>query len=261
MIGPNGLAQFANAQQVSLRSYTNIGFAGDVTVNFANSVDLSAGGFTSDGRRGRHQRAADRLHQRPRRDGSDLRHRHRIAHRQRRPDRFRLGQQDRLGLRFGGGQRVRGIVGQGTGTFDFGALPVTLNAPIFLADTGSNATAFEPDAHHHRRADPEPGRGTALAITPVGGAIGFVGGSIVDNGAVIEAPAGNVSLEAKTGDLDIASGSLVSSAGVAKQFFDVTEYCAGRKHHADGGCGHHQCAVRRDARLLRRARRRVLRAA
>ncbi len=49
VIGPNGLAQFANAQQVALRSYNNIGFAGDVTVNFANSVDLSAGAFTSDG--------------------------------------------------------------------------------------------------------------------------------------------------------------------------------------------------------------------
>ncbi len=49
VIGPNGLAQFANAQQVALRSYGDIGFAGNVTINFANSVDLSAGAFTSDG--------------------------------------------------------------------------------------------------------------------------------------------------------------------------------------------------------------------
>ncbi len=69
-----------------------------------------------------------------------------------------------------------------------------------------------------------PAAGTALSLNSVGGAIGFVGGTLNDNGALIEAPAGNVSLEAKTGDLDINSGSLVSSAGVSKQFFDVIEY-------------------------------------
>ncbi|MEI9915411.1 MAG: filamentous hemagglutinin family protein [Methylovirgula sp.] len=46
------------------------------------------------------------------------------------------------------------------------------------------------------------------------------------NGATLSAPAGNVSLEATAtnGDLNIASGSLVSSQGVAKLFFDVTEF-------------------------------------
>ncbi len=67
-------------------------------------------------------------------------------------------------------------------------------------------------------------QGKALALNPVGGAINFIAGSLNDNGATISAPAGNVSLEATTGDLTLASGSLVSSQGVAKLFFDVTEF-------------------------------------
>ncbi|MDS0863077.1 hypothetical protein NUV25_35835, partial [Burkholderia pseudomultivorans] len=58
----------------------------------------------------------------------------------------------------------------------------------------------------------------------VGGAFNFVGGTLADNGATIMAPAGNVSLEATSGNLTIGSGSTVSSAGVSKQFFDVTQY-------------------------------------
>ncbi|WP_241022114.1 filamentous hemagglutinin N-terminal domain-containing protein, partial [Burkholderia sp. Ac-20353] len=49
VIDPAGLAQFAKAQQVTLRSYGAIGFIGDVNATFGNSVDLSAGTFTSDG--------------------------------------------------------------------------------------------------------------------------------------------------------------------------------------------------------------------
>ncbi|WP_241021975.1 filamentous hemagglutinin N-terminal domain-containing protein, partial [Burkholderia sp. Ac-20353] len=49
VIDPAGLAQFANAQQVTLRSYGAMGFIGDVNATFGNSVDLSAGTFTSDG--------------------------------------------------------------------------------------------------------------------------------------------------------------------------------------------------------------------
>ncbi len=64
---------------------------------------------------------------------------------------------------------------------------------------------------------------------------------------MIEAPAGNVSLEAKTGDLDINSGSLISSAGISKQFFDRHRICSGRRDHADCGCRHHRiyCRARR----------------
>src|SRR6201999_3077488 len=66
--------------------------------------------------------------------------------------------------------------------------------------------------------------GTALTSAAVGGAISFIGGTLNDKGAQISAPAGNVNLEATTGDLTIAAGSLISSAGLAKQFFDITAY-------------------------------------
>ncbi|MBN3793333.1 hypothetical protein, partial [Burkholderia sp. Ac-20353] len=66
--------------------------------------------------------------------------------------------------------------------------------------------------------------GTALTKTPVGGAFSFVGGTLADNGATLAAPAGNLSLEATSGNLTIGSGATVSSAGVSKQFFDVTRY-------------------------------------
>ena len=112
-----------------------------------------------------------------------------------------------------------GIVGQGTGTFDFGALPVTLNAPVYLADTSSASTVKTTGALTLNGAS-----GTALATTPVGGAWHFLGGTIADNGATIAAPAGNVSLEATRGNLTIGSGSTVSAAGVSKQFFDLVQY-------------------------------------
>ncbi len=219
VIGPNGLAQFANARQVALRSYNDIGFVGDVTVNFANSVDLSAGAFTSDG-------------------GAVVLNAPRIAFTN---DLGAPVPASVIGtgsltanageIDFGAGSKTvsgfgsvvanasAGIVGQGTGTFDFGALPVMLNAPVFFADTSSNAiikTSGELDLN--------PVAGVMLALSPVGGAISFIGGTLKDNGATIEAPAGNVSLEATSGDLTIASGALVSSAGVSKQFFDVAVY-------------------------------------
>ncbi len=112
-----------------------------------------------------------------------------------------------------------GFVGQNTGSFDMGAANVTLAAPVYLADTSSETSLTTTGTLTLNSA-----AGTALALTPVGGAISFVAGRLNDNGASIQAPAGNVSLEATSGDLDINSGSLVSSAGVSKQFFDITAY-------------------------------------
>ena len=112
-----------------------------------------------------------------------------------------------------------GLVGQNSGSFDLGSANVTLAAPIYLADTSSQTSLTTTGV-----LDLNSNQGTPLALSPVGGAISFIAGSLNDNGAAIEAPAGNVSLEATTGDLNIVSGSLVSSQGVARLFFDVTEY-------------------------------------
>ncbi|VWD50788.1 filamentous hemagglutinin outer membrane protein [Burkholderia lata] len=219
VIDPAGLAQLTNADLVTLRSYGAMGFVGDVNATFGKSVDLSAGTFTSDGghvtlngqqiaftnETGAPSSAAAA--------GSGT-----LTVNAKEID-FGTGAKTLNGFSSANMSASGGIVGQGTGTFDFGALPVTLDAPVYLADTSSASTVKTTGALTLNGA-----AGTALKKMPVGGAWHFVGGTLADNGATIAAPAGNVSLEATTGNLTIGSGSTVSSAGVSKQFFDVTQY-------------------------------------
>ncbi len=94
-----------------------------------------------------------------------------------------------------------GLVGQNSGSFDLGSANVTLAAPIYLADTSSETSLTTTGTLNLNS-----NQGTALALNPVGGAISFIAGTLNDNGATIEAPAGNVSLEATTGDLTLVSG-------------------------------------------------------
>ncbi|MGY4208612.1 filamentous hemagglutinin family protein [Burkholderia sp. PvR073] len=219
VIDPAGLAQFGNAQQVTLRSYGAIGFVGDVNATFGNSVDLSAGTFKSDG--GHVTLNAQQIaftNETGAPNGTVTPGSGTLTVNAKEID---FGSGTKLASGFGSASMTAtgGIVGQGTGTFDFGALPVTLNAPVYLADTSSASTVKTTGALTLNGAS-----GTALARTPVGGAWHFVGGTIADNGATIAAPAGNVSLEATSGNLTLGSGSTVSAAGVSKQFFDIVRY-------------------------------------
>lgn len=219
VVGATQLAQLANAKDVILRSAGAINFDGNVDATFGNEVDLSAGSFVSDG-------------------GAVTLNAKQVAFTNEtgapvpvgaagsgmltvNADEIDFGAGDKTVSGFGSASfnASGGIVGQGTGTFDFGALPVTLNAPIYMADTGSAQTIQTTSTLNLNSA-----AGTAFALAPVGGALSFIGGTLNDNGATIEAPAGNVSLEAKTGNLTVDSGSLISSAGVSKQFFDQTEF-------------------------------------
>ncbi|KDB08115.1 filamentous hemagglutinin family outer membrane protein [Burkholderia sp. lig30] len=219
VIDPAGLAQLANAQQVTLRSYGAIGFVGDVNATFGNSVDLSAGTFTSDG--GHVTLNAPQIaftNETGAPNGAATPGSGTLSVNAGEID-FGTGSKTLSGFGSVSMSASGGVVGQGTGTFDFGALPVTLSAPVFLADTSSASTVKTTGVLALNGAS-----GTALMKVPVGGAWRFVGGTIADNGATISAPAGNVSLEATSGNLTIGSGSTVSAAGVSKQFFDVTEY-------------------------------------
>ncbi len=219
VIGPNGLAQFANANQVSLRSYNNIGFIGNVTVDFGNAVDLSAGGFTSDGGTvvlKASQIAFTNELNAPMPNsvagtGSLIVNAGEID--------FGAGNKTVSGFGSIVANAAGGIVGQGSGTFDFGAAPVVLNAPVYLVETNASQTIETTGA-----LTLNAGPGTALSRFALGGTLSFIGGSIDDNGAVIEAPAGSVSLEAKTGNLTVGSGALISAAGLAIPFFDIVEY-------------------------------------
>ncbi|WP_175872227.1 filamentous haemagglutinin family protein [Burkholderia sp. BCC0397] len=219
VVDPAGLAQFANAQQVTLRSYGAIGFVGDVNATFGNGVDLSAGTFTSDG--GHVTLNAQQVaftNEMGAAPGTTTAGNGTLTVNAKEID-FGTGTKAASGFGSAVMNATGGIVGQGTGTFDFGALPVTLNAPVYLADTSSAATVKTTGALTLNGAS-----GTALKRDVVGGAWTFIGGTVVDNGATISAPAGNVTLEATTGNLTIGGGSTVSAAGVSKQFFDVTRY-------------------------------------
>ncbi|WP_396332882.1 filamentous haemagglutinin family protein [Burkholderia anthina] len=219
VIDPAGLAQFANAQQVTLRSYGAIGFIGDVNATFGNSVDLSAGTFTSDG--GHVTLNAPQIaftNEAGAPNATSTSGNGTLTVNAKEID-FGTGTKTLSGFGSASLTATGGIVGQGTGTFDFGALPVTLAAPVYLADTSSASTVTTSGTLTLNGTT-----GTALTKTPVGGAWSFIGGTLADNGATIIAPAGNVSLEATSGNLTIGSGSTVSSAGVSKQFFDVTQY-------------------------------------
>ncbi len=219
VIDQAGLAQLANADLVSLRSYGAMGFVGDVSATFGKSIDLSAGTFTSDGGRvtlNGQQIAFTNETGAP--NGTVVPGSGMLTVNANEID-FGTGTKTLSGFSSATLTATGGIVGQGTGTFDFGALPVTLNAPVYLADTSSASTVKTTGALTLNGA-----AGTALTKTPVGGAWKFVGGTLADNGATIAAPAGNVSLEATTGNLTIGNGSTVSAAGVSKQFFDVTQY-------------------------------------
>ncbi|MBN3789239.1 filamentous haemagglutinin family protein [Burkholderia sp. Ac-20353] len=222
VIDPAGLAQFANAQQVTLRSYGAIGFIGDVNAMFGNSVDLSAGTFTSDG--GHVTLNAPQIaftNETGASNATAVPGNGTLTVNAKEID-FGTGTKTVSGFGSVSMTATSGIVGQNTGTFDFGALPVTLAAPVYLADTSSASTVKTTGALTLNGAT-----GTALTKTPVGGAFSFVGGTLADNGATLAAPAGNLSLEATSGNLTIGSGSTVSAAGVSKQFFDVTKYAPG----------------------------------
>lgn len=214
-----GLAQFANAQQVTLHSYGAIGFVGDVNATFGNSVDLSAGTLTSDG--GHVTLNAQQVaftNEMGATPGTATTGNGTLTVNAKEID-FGTGTKAASGFGSAVMNATGGIVGQGTGTFDFGALPVTLDAPVYLADTSSAATVKTTGALMLNGA-----AGTALTRDAVGGAWIFTGGTVADNGATISAPAGNVTLEATNGNLTIGGGSTLSSAGVSKQFFDVTRY-------------------------------------
>jgi filamentous hemagglutinin family protein len=223
VVGASQIAQLAQAQEVILRSAGAMNFDGTVDATFGNQVDLSAGSFSSDG--GAVTITAPQV-EFTNEMGAPL------------PDNTTTGTGTLTvnagEIDFGTGSKTldgfssvtfnatSGIVGQGTGIFDFGALPVTLNAPVYLADTAADATIKTTGVLNLNAT-----AGAALALQPLGGVLTFVGGTLNDNGATIEAPAGNVNLEATSGDLTIAPGSVVSSAGVALPFFDITEYAPG----------------------------------
>ncbi|WP_229744056.1 filamentous haemagglutinin family protein [Aliidongia dinghuensis] len=228
VIGAATLAQFATASQVILRSYGAIDFEGGIAIDVPNRLTLSAGAFTS-GAAGHAGNVS--IHAGVLTLSNDL-----SAPAPAAPvagasgltltaDEIDFGTvgQGAGTAAFSGFGTVKataanGIVGQGAGTFDFGALPVTLTAPVIVAGAGGNATLKTTGALVLNAA---PAAGATSAAGAFGGAITLIGGAVADN-TLIQVPAGNVTLDATTGDLAVNAN--VDVSGFAKQFFDTAAY-------------------------------------
>ncbi len=220
VIGDNSLAQFANADRITLRSYSSMDFVGDVDLNVDKALTLSAGTFASDG--GEVNLHADQLT---------------IANELGAAGTSTAGSGTlNLGGReviFGAGEASfagfgdidvnagEAVIGRGEGTFDFGTLDVSVRAPVILADAGADTTLKTTGALHLLR-----GAGQASSLAPLGGALTFIGGSI-DSDALIRANAGSIDLQATTGDVRLNAGSLIDVSGAEKSFFDTPVYVRG----------------------------------
>ncbi|WP_229743360.1 filamentous haemagglutinin family protein [Aliidongia dinghuensis] len=233
VIGAATLAQFATASQVILRSYGAIDFEGGIAIDVPNRLTLSAGAFTS-GTAGHAGNVS--IHAGVLTLSNDLSVPAPAA-----PvagassltltaDEIDFGTvgQGAGTAAFSGFGAVKataanGIVGQGVGTFDFGALPVTLTAPVIVAGAGGNATLKTTGA---LVLNPAVAGSATSAAGAFGGAITLIGGAVADN-TLIQVPAGNVTLQATTGDISVGSGAHLSAAGVNKTFYDTITYAPG----------------------------------
>ncbi|GGF46910.1 hypothetical protein GCM10011611_61660 [Aliidongia dinghuensis] len=236
VIGAGTLAQFAAARQVLLRSYGAMDFEGDITVDVANDLVLSAGAFTS-GAQGEAGSVA--IHAGTVTLANDLAAAPpaalttgsgTLSLKGNEIDFGTPGSTVRSTAGFSGFGAVTvtaadGIVGQGSGTFDFGTLPVTLTAPKIVAGAGGSATVKTAGA---LVLNPAAAGGATSADAAFGGAITLIGGALRDN-ALVQAVAGNVTLEATSGALAVDDGAAVEVAGFVKQFFDTAAYAPAGK--------------------------------
>ncbi|MFC4761678.1 filamentous haemagglutinin family protein [Dyella koreensis] len=220
VIGKDTLNLLRNAQSVSLRSRGNIDFLGNVNVDLAHDLNLSAGTFTSDGgavslEAGKLGLSNDfgALTQSFATGGGQLTiHANELD--------FGAGN---TGLRgFGGFSATagQGMKGQGAGHFDFGSLDVNLTTPWLLADNAADTQLSTTGALNIT------GSGGAVPTGVMGGALSLKGGT-VNLATTVAAPAGNLDIEATHGDLTIASGSKLTVGGINKTFFDTTTYAPG----------------------------------
>ena len=225
--------QVEGAQTVDLQSASTIAFAGNVVLQSTGSLTLSAGALSSDG--GTVSISAPTLVL-DNELGATV------------PS-FAAGAGTlniNVGeLVFGTGTKTltgfgalsvvanQGVVGQGTGSMNFGSLPLTLQTPVVIADTGSTQIISTTAADINLV--PLAGA-TAMSSNALGGAITF---ETLQSGSItvsvpIQALAGNISLLAGVnggttggGNVTVTGGGQLIAHGVAVPFFDVTEYAPG----------------------------------
>jgi hypothetical protein len=110
------------------------------------------------------------------------------------------------------------IVFAGSGSLDAGAAGVTLTAPAIVADAGSVQSLATAGLLSLASG---AGTGPTLSPTDIGGELTLTGSSINDGGIII-APAGQVTLTATTGDIVMNPGAGILATGSHIVLFDET---------------------------------------
>lgn len=219
VVGSGTLAQFADSQQVTLRSRGAINFIGNVTAALDGSLALSAGSFSSDG--GTVALKATSLS-----FSNDLGATAPAA-----VAGSGLLKLDADEIVFGAGSKSlsgfvsvdatanKGVRLQGVGNFDFGNAPVNLATPLLIAETGADNRLATTGALNL------VGIAGAAALTaaPVGGSGSLVGGTVSIDTA-LQALGGKLSVQATRGDLLLGSNAQLSVRGATKTIIDVTTY-------------------------------------
>lgn len=221
VIGPDTLNLLSGAQQVILDSRGAIDFLGNVSIDLPQSLALNANAFVSDGGQVDINVAKLGLGNAigtstatPNAGSGQLNLN--VGELD-----FTTGNSALQGFGSVTGTASQGIVGEGNGSFDFGAANVSLNTPVLLAQSGANTALTTTGAFNVNSA-----ASTSLQNDAIGGALNLKGGSLTV-GTAVDASAGNLSLEATSGDLTIANGAALNTAGVNRTFYDTITYAAG----------------------------------
>ncbi|HEX4181841.1 MAG TPA: filamentous hemagglutinin family protein [Caulobacteraceae bacterium] len=118
-----------------------------------------------------------------------------------------------------------GVVGQGSGSMDFGDLGLTLTTPVVIADANSDQTLTTTGAFAVTA--PAAGSGsTALTSSALGGAVTLQGASVTVS-APVQAIAGDITLTATDGAVTVTGPGQLIAHGYAKAFADKVQYASG----------------------------------
>lgn len=221
------LAQFEKAEHIRLRSYNNIDFFGNVTINNSKQLTLSAGSFNSDG--GKVTINAGQLNlsnELQAQHGANSSHAK--GHLNLNADQLMLGAGDKQLAGFTGASfNAKTLLAmQGAGSLDAGNAALVFNAPLVRAAAGADQQVKTSKTLQIMSSGPVSQAVKDTEISNLGGRMSFTAASI-NNQGVLQAKAGQVSLTATSGDIQLQNGSLVDVSGIKKVFRDTQAYAPG----------------------------------
>lgn len=223
------LAQFEKAEHIRLRSYSSIDFFGDLSFKSNKQLTLSAASFNGNG--GEVNINAEQLTL-----SNEL---------QAQPAAFTSNAKGRLNVNAGqlnlatGDKQFAGFTAislnasklinlQDKGSLDAGSAALNLKAPVVRAGAGTDQQLKTTSILQVLNGGAISQEVKDSEAASLGGRIALTAASISSQG-VIQAKAGQVSLNATSGDIQLQNGSLVDVSGVKKIFLDTQAFApAGR---------------------------------